>query len=156
MSAACPSCGAQAAGDRCGECGAPLTAAGRAAKQHARLDQAARPKPSPVDEPEAATLVELAQAQRGPEARPGAVGPGEPAEIERAKKARAAGAAAYLALQPSEQAVLHAASRIYAAWIVAGQVTEANQDDFADRAVRAATRMALVTDRYLQADSEDW
>ena len=77
-------------------------------------------------------------------------------DTTRAARARDAGAAAYLALQPSEQAVLHAASRIYAAWIAAGKVTDANADEVADRAVRAATRMALVVDRYVQADDEDW
>jgi hypothetical protein len=140
----CPNCGAKAAGDRCAECGAPLTSAGRAAKQHEKLNQP-RPKPEPVDEPEAVMLVERAREARS-----------QPTDVERSAKAREKGAAAYLALQPSEQAVLHAASRIFSAWIVAGKVTDDNHDELADRAVKTATRMALVTDRYLQADAEDW
>ena len=150
MSTTCPHCGAHAAGDQFGGCGAPLNAAGRAVKRPAGLDPAPRARPTAIEFPEALVLTAVA------EGRQAAAALGEPDEVERSKKARAAGAAAYLALQPSEQAVLHAASRIFAAWIVAGQVTEANQDEIADRAVRAATRMALVTDRYLQADDEDW
>jgi hypothetical protein len=65
-------------------------------------------------------------------------------------------ASAYLALQPSETAVLHAASRIFAGYVAAGQVTEENEKDFSDRAVRLATRMALVIEKYVQSDDEDW
>ncbi len=150
---ACPHCGLDAAGDRCGACGAPLTTTGRAAGP-SRHDRGARPAPTPIDLPEELVLTDVIEARRGPVSVDRPRG-GTPA-VERAGKARGAGAAAYLSLQASEQAVLHAASRIYAAWIVAGQVTEANQEELADRAVRTATRMALVTDRYLQADDEDW
>jgi hypothetical protein len=65
-------------------------------------------------------------------------------------------AAAYLSLEPSETAVLHAASRILAGYIASGVVTAANEDDVADRAVRQAARMALVIEKYVQSDGEDW
>lgn len=150
MTAPCPHCGGQAAGDVCGGCGAPLTAAARAAKVAA---QAPRPRPVPVDEPEAPMLIERARTTGGVAVS----GRGAPdPEVEHAARARAKGAAAYLALQPSEAAVLAAASRIFAAWIAAGKVTDDNERELADRAVKTATRMALVTDRYLQADAEDW
>ena len=64
--------------------------------------------------------------------------------------------AAYLQLQPSETAVLHAASRIFAGFVANGQVTEANEKDLSDRAVKLATRMALVIEKYVQSDDEDW
>lgn len=69
---------------------------------------------------------------------------------------RKRGAAAYLSLEPSETAVLHAASRILAGYITSGAVTEANAEDMSDRAVRLATRMALVIEKYIQSDNEDW
>lgn len=65
-------------------------------------------------------------------------------------------ASAYLALQPSETAVLHAASRIFAGFAANGQVTDANEKELSDRAVRLATRMALVIEKYVQSDEEDW
>ena len=65
-------------------------------------------------------------------------------------------ASAYLALQPSETAVLHAASRILAGFAAHGDVTEANEKELSDRAVRLATRMALVIEKYVQSDDEDW
>jgi hypothetical protein len=67
--------------------------------------------------------------------------------------ARVAGA--YLKLEPSETAVLHAASRILAAYIAAGAATAENEQQMADRAVKVATRMALVIDRYIQSDNEE-
>ena len=65
-------------------------------------------------------------------------------------------AAAYLALQPSETAVLHAASRIFAGFVANGEVTTENEKELSDRAVRLATRMALVIEKYVQSDDEDW
>ena len=65
-------------------------------------------------------------------------------------------AAAYLVLQPSETAVLHAASRVLAGFIANGEVSADNENDQADRAVRIATRMALVIEKYIQSDNEDW
>ena len=66
------------------------------------------------------------------------------------------GAAAYLVLQPSETAVLHAASRLMAGFIANGQVDAENELEQSDRAVRLATRMALVIEKYVQSDNEDW
>jgi hypothetical protein len=80
------------------------------------------------------------------ESAPSAVGPREE------RKA----AAAYLSLEPSETAVLHAASRIFAAFISSGTVSQANENEVADRAVQLATRMALVVEKYIQSDREDW
>lgn len=65
-------------------------------------------------------------------------------------------AAAYLSLEPSETAVLHAASRIFAAFITSGAVSQANENELSDRAVQLATRMALVIEKYIQSDREDW
>jgi hypothetical protein len=65
-------------------------------------------------------------------------------------------AAAYLALQPSETAVLHAASRILAAFIANGTLDANNEQDLANRSVRLATGMAVVIEKYIQSDNEDW
>ncbi|MCB9562398.1 MAG: zinc ribbon domain-containing protein [Kofleriaceae bacterium] len=148
----CPHCGAPTTDDACAECGAPLTAAAMAAKAAARPGGGATMRDLMSDMPTVtAPLVLTDVVETGD-----VTVPARDDDTTRAARARDAGAAAYLALQPSEQAVLHAASRIYAAWIAAGKVTDANADEVADRAVRAATRMALVVDRYVQADDEDW
>jgi hypothetical protein len=64
-------------------------------------------------------------------------------------------AEAYLSLQSSEAAVLAAASRIYAAHIVADHVTSENEADLATNSVTMAMRMAIMTDRRLQSDDEE-
>lgn len=65
-------------------------------------------------------------------------------------------AAVYLQLQPSEQAVLHAASRILASFIASGTLTKDNERELCDRSVHLAARMAIVVERYVQSDDEDW
>lgn len=62
----------------------------------------------------------------------------------------------YLKLEPSEQAVLAAASRIVGGFAAAGTLTPENEQELAERAVRLAARMALVIERYVQSDNEDW
>ncbi len=64
-------------------------------------------------------------------------------------------AEAYLSLQSSEAAVLAAASRIYAAQIVANHVTSENEAEVATNSVTMAMRMAIMTDRRLQSDDEE-
>jgi hypothetical protein len=65
-------------------------------------------------------------------------------------------AAAYLKLQPSEQAVLAAASRVFAALVATNQVTDANEPEMVNRAVRSAIRLAVVTEKMVQSDDEEW
>jgi hypothetical protein len=60
----------------------------------------------------------------------------------------------YISLQPSEQTITNAASRIYAAYIVSGSVTEGKEDAWIERSIREAVRIAQVTDSSLQADKE--
>ncbi len=60
----------------------------------------------------------------------------------------------YLKLQESESVVIHAASRIFSAFVSSGQVTPENEDKMLLRAVRAAVRMARMTDRLVQSDEE--
>jgi hypothetical protein len=61
---------------------------------------------------------------------------------------------AFLKLEPSETAVVHAASRIYAAYLTAGLVDETNEDRMLKKAVQTATRIALMTDKIIQSDTE--
>ncbi len=49
--------------------------------------------------------------------------------------------------------MLHAASRVLAGFIANGEVSADNENDQADRAVRIATRMALVIEKYIQCRS---
>ena len=59
-----------------------------------------------------------------------------------------------LELQPSEAAVVHAASRILAALIRNGRHTEANHGVLLRFAVKTAWEIAQETDRLIQSDSE--
>lgn len=63
---------------------------------------------------------------------------------------------AFLELQPSETAVFHAASRIYAAHVAAGRVDEGNEGEVMKRCIRVAIRLALLTDKTVQSDDEEW
>ncbi len=61
---------------------------------------------------------------------------------------------AILTLQPSEQAILAAASRLYAAYVVAGQVAEGQEDGWRARSVREAVMIARLVDDTVVADDE--
>lgn len=65
-------------------------------------------------------------------------------------------AVASLKLQPSETAVLHAASRIFAAWIAAGKVTPENQGQVLEESIGAAIQMAKSADDRIFSDDEAW
>ena len=130
--ATCPKCGAIARGDRCSRCGAEITAASTADMLSVSVPGLALDgEPAPDTPPRPALNTPVAPQSRQQ-------------------------AAAYLVLQPSETAVLHAASRIMAGFIATGAVTEDNELEQSDRAVRLATRMALVIEKYVQSDNEDW
>lgn len=60
----------------------------------------------------------------------------------------------YLTLQPSEQTIVTAAATIYAAYIAAGRVEDGKENTWMDRALKAAFRIAKVTDETVQADRE--
>ncbi|HUS28796.1 MAG TPA: hypothetical protein VMZ53_09805 [Kofleriaceae bacterium] len=122
----CPSCGSLGVGDHCAQCGTKMKPLGKADEM---LTVAA------------------------PGLQLDGVEDAKPALVTD-KRHRAA--SAYLALQPSETAVLHAASRIFAGFVANGEVTDANEKELSDRAVRLATRMALVIEKYVQSDDEDW
>jgi hypothetical protein len=60
----------------------------------------------------------------------------------------------YLALQQSEGVIVQSAARIYAAYIAAGRVPEGSEQEWMDRSIREALRIARVTDETIQADGE--
>lgn len=60
----------------------------------------------------------------------------------------------YLALKPSEKAVFECASRIFAAYISSGKVTEENKSDYYKTAVRDAIRIAEIVEKQIQSDDE--
>jgi len=60
----------------------------------------------------------------------------------------------HLRLQHSEGIVVHAASRIYAAYIAAGQVTNGNEDQWIGRSIEEALRLAVQTDDRIESDDE--
>lgn len=61
---------------------------------------------------------------------------------------------ASLRLQPSETAVLHAASRIYAAYISSGQVADGQQVAMMQRAIEEAYYLATAVDDVVLSDDE--
>lgn len=133
----CPKCNSLAVGDTCGTCGTALT-----------LQNV---KTAPASQHLSVAAPGLALD----------LGPSTQAQSQNDVETTGSGgarrqASAYLALEPSETAVLHAASRILSAFIASGVVTDANQHELSDRSVKLATRMALVIEKYIQSDGEDW
>lgn len=62
---------------------------------------------------------------------------------------------AALELQHSETAVVHAASRIFAAFVAAGRLAPgADASELIRSSVRLAIELALETDRVLESDDE--
>ncbi|MDC0175901.1 hypothetical protein OAJ60_03100 [Planctomycetaceae bacterium] len=60
----------------------------------------------------------------------------------------------YMSLQPTEIALLDAASRIYAARLVAGQVPGAGETEALSTAVSEAIALARAIDESVMADKE--
>lgn len=60
----------------------------------------------------------------------------------------------YLELQHSESVVVHAASRIYAAYIASGQVKEGESSQYMKRAISEAIAIAKATDKRVVSDEE--
>jgi hypothetical protein len=61
---------------------------------------------------------------------------------------------AALTLEPSETAVLHAASRIFSALVVAGRLDDQNCDELVDFSVRTAVALARESDHAIESDGE--
>ena len=59
-----------------------------------------------------------------------------------------------ITLQPTEQALLAAATRIYAAYVVSGQVADGQEDGWRARSVREAIWIAQQIDEKVLADEE--
>ena len=49
---------------------------------------------------------------------------------------------------------MHAASRIYAAYITSGKVAENSEDEWIQRSIREAVKMAVATDSAVVSDDE--
>ena len=62
--------------------------------------------------------------------------------------------AKHIKLQHSESVVLHAASRIYAAYISSGQVVVGEEDQWMARSIREAIKLAVATDDAVVSDDE--
>lgn len=59
-----------------------------------------------------------------------------------------------ITLQPSEQTIVMAAATIYTAYLSAGRVEDGQEAEWMDRAIKAAIRIAKVTDESIQADKD--
>jgi len=62
----------------------------------------------------------------------------------------------FLGLQRSEEAVVHAASRIYSAYLASSQVTEDNESTLMAKSVRTAIQLAVIAEKLVQSDDEEW
>ncbi len=60
----------------------------------------------------------------------------------------------YLRLQHSESIVIHAASRIYAAYITAGRGRGGGEDQWLERSLEEAVRLAVRADDHIDSDEE--
>ena len=60
----------------------------------------------------------------------------------------------YLSLQASEMAVFNCASRIFAAYVCSGKVTDENKNSYYKTAIRDAIRMAVIVEKSVQSDDE--
>lgn len=61
---------------------------------------------------------------------------------------------AYLKLEPSETAVLHVASRIYAAQIAVHGGDQGKEEELMQRSILQAIKMARVVEALVQSDQE--
>ncbi len=61
---------------------------------------------------------------------------------------------AHLNLQESETVAVHAASRIFAAYIVSGQVNDGNQEEMMLKSIQIAIKMAQTTDKLVVDEGE--
>lgn len=61
----------------------------------------------------------------------------------------------FIRLQHSEGIVAEMASRLLAAYIAAGQVNLANEDEMIEKALSLAIRMARLADRTIESDDEN-
>lgn len=62
----------------------------------------------------------------------------------------------FLGLQQSEAAVLHSASRIFSAYLTSNQVTEENESTLMAKSVRTAIQLAVIAEKLIQSDDEEW
>lgn len=60
----------------------------------------------------------------------------------------------YLALQPSEAVVAQVAATIYAAYLQTHPIDHNNEDEYLRKAVNAALKLVVYTDRAVQSDTE--
>ena len=60
----------------------------------------------------------------------------------------------HLRLQKSESVVVHVAGQIYAAYIAAGRVDEGQEDQWMQRSIREAIKIAAATDDAIISDDE--
>lgn len=60
----------------------------------------------------------------------------------------------FLSLQPSETAVVHAASRIYAAYVARGMVAQGAETQWIQKSIHEAVQIAYYTDQAVQSDDE--
>ncbi len=61
---------------------------------------------------------------------------------------------AHLNLQESEAVAVHAASRIFAAYIVSGQVNDGNQEEMMLKSIQIAIKMTQTTDKLVVDEGE--
>jgi hypothetical protein len=59
-----------------------------------------------------------------------------------------------VSLQSSEGVVARIAGRIYSAYVAAGRVPEGKEEDWMQRSVREAIRLAQIAEESVQSDEE--
>ena len=152
----CPQCGT---GDQktsfCVNCGSRMQMPG---KEVAPEPAMASPEPASSSSPAPAAAVAVVAMHPAQSPAAHVVHSPAPAamEVTRSASARPNAPEVSLGLQHSETAVLDAAATLYAAYISSNQVTAANEADLMDKAVRTAMQLAVLTDRLVRSDDEEW
>jgi len=60
----------------------------------------------------------------------------------------------YFRLQPSEATIATIAARIFSSYIVAGKVSDQNENDMVDRSIALAIKLAKKVEDLVESDSE--
>lgn len=60
----------------------------------------------------------------------------------------------FISLKPTEQTLTDSASRIYAAYITTGRVTDGEEKEWMERAIREAILIARTIDEAVMSDGE--
>ena len=60
----------------------------------------------------------------------------------------------YASLHPSEAAIFQAAANIFASYVASGKVTDENEDDMIDKAIKTSITICDLVEKSVTSDNE--